>query len=63
MCPRPDRQCHVDTTVAQAPILLERLPQDQVLPTADEQHRDLRPIQRGVEPQWLPERAVAVGML
>lgn len=62
VCPGTDRQRDVHTPVAQVPVLLQRLPQEDVLPAADEQHRDLDAVQRGGKPQSVPERIVAVGV-
>ena len=63
MCPRAHGQPDVGAAGTQVLVLLESLPQKQVLPTADQQHWDGDLVERRAEPQRLPERVVGVVVL
>ncbi len=60
--PRPDGERDVDTASAQAAVLLQRLPHEDVLPAAHQQHRHAHAVQRLVEPHRIPEWVGAVGV-
>jgi hypothetical protein len=54
VCPGPNGRRHVDVPVPKVLVLVERLLQEQVLPAAEQQHRDLHLVERGVESQRRP---------
>ena len=62
MCPGADGQRDVDAAAAQMPVLPQRLPHEDVLPAAQQQHRNLHAVQRLGEPPRIPKRIVHPGM-
>ena len=56
--PRAHGQSDVDAARAKVPVLVQRLGQEQILPAAEQQQRHLDLVERGVDPQRLPERVI-----